>query len=245
MHPNSWCIPTFPVNLGTPKTFRSWIGSQVSHGGLRWHASDTSVVAITARPQRGIDLMPCEAIVARLLAAASAWWHTTKLVFALELRSGGTLRNPKKIKRIRQIQKPFPKNQGSGKSAKTHLLNVQVAGRCAVVEKLEISHIGLVKLHSGNAGHVAVPTFGGGVVLTTAGGPFHHLLTWFATRGLKHAKHIAVNVNLFGSDFSTKFFRPNNIIKYDYKEPSETWCTAFPWLSASLFQNKIPDGGYK
>ena len=73
-----------------PENEPQLIGSQVSHGRLGWHTSDTSVVAITARPQRGIDLMPCETIVARLLAAPGAGWHTAKLVFALDLRS----RNP-------------------------------------------------------------------------------------------------------------------------------------------------------
>ena len=72
---------------GQPENEPQLIGSQVSHGRLGWHTSDTSVVAITARPQRGIDLMPCEAIVARLLAAPGAGWHTAKLVFALDLRS--------------------------------------------------------------------------------------------------------------------------------------------------------------
>ena len=84
---------------GQPENEPQLIGSQVSHGRLGWHTSDTSVVAITDRPQRGIDLMPCEAIVARLLAAPGAGWHTAKLVFALDLRS----RHPPEPEKISQI----------------------------------------------------------------------------------------------------------------------------------------------
>ena len=173
---------------GQPENEPQLIGSQVSHGRLGWHTSDTSVVAITDRPQRGIDLMPCKAIVARLLAAPGAGWHTAKLVFALDLRSRHPPESEKNQPNLPENDSPVVVGFVPWENGQTHQ-QIQDARRCAVVESLEISHVGLVKFHSGNAGHVAEPTFGGGVVLTTAGGPFHHLLTWLA-RVLRNIQNI-------------------------------------------------------
>ena len=135
--------------------------------------------------------MPCEAIVARLLAAPGAGWHTAKLVFALDLRSRNPPEPEKNQPNLPENDSPVVVGFPVKKIGQTHQ-QIQDARRCAVVESLEISHVGLVKFDSGNAGHVAEPTFGGGVVLTTAGGPFHHLLTW-QMRSSKHPKHIDVN----------------------------------------------------